>query len=149
MPEPGSPFSPRGDRDEIENGTAFAPAFDDDGLITAVVTDAGSGEVLMVAYMDREALRRTIATREAWFWSRSRARHWRKGEDSGNTLTVTEVRTDCDQDVILVKATIAGDAVACHQGYRSCFYRTVPLGDADGPLSLDLDRSMPRRRSPA
>ena len=99
----------------------------------------------MVAHMNREALIRTIETCEAWFWSRSRRKLWRKGEESGNTLAVADMRIDCDQDAILLKVTIAGDGVACHQGYRSCFYRSVPLGQAPSPATeLDFDRTMKR-----
>ncbi len=138
-------FAPRGNHDAIELGTGFAPKFDSDGLITAVATDAGTGEVLMVAHMNEEALARTIATGSAWFFSRSRQRLWMKGEESGNTLAVREMRVDCDQDVILLRVEMAGDAVACHQGYRSCFYRTVPLGAEPTPdLALDFDAAMPR-----
>ena len=99
----------------------------------------------MVAHMNDEALARTIETGSAWFFSRSRQKLWRKGEESGNTVRVREMRVDCDQDAILLKVEIAGDAVACHQGYRSCFYRTVPIGAEAGPdLKLDFDRAMPR-----
>ena len=141
-------FARRGDREAIETGSAFAPNFDSDGLIFAVVTDAAGGEVLMAAHMDAEALARTIRTGQAWFWSRSRGQYWRKGEDSGNTLTVTEIRVDCDQDTILVKAEIGGDRVACHQGYRSCFYRKLPIGAAPNPnLELVFDDHMPRKPS--
>lgn len=143
---PASPsFAARGDAQSIETGTAFAPKFDADGLILAVVADAASGETLMVAHMDREALSRTIATGEAWFWSRSRKRLWRKGETSGNTLAVAEIRVDCDQDALLLKVDVAGDGVACHRGYRSCFYRTVPVGEISGDtISLAFDPKMPR-----
>jgi phosphoribosyl-AMP cyclohydrolase len=131
---------------EIESGTRFAPKFDGDGLIVSVVTDTRTGGVLMVAHMDRQALARTIETGEAWFWSRSRQKYWRKGEESGNLLAVSEMRVDCDQDVILISATIAGDGVACHQGYRSCFYRTVPIGKSpDSEMALQLDRQMERK----
>ena len=115
----------------------------------AIATDADSGEVLMVAHMNREALARTIATGEAWFWSRSRHRLWRKGEESGNTLAVADMRVDCDQDAILIKVRVAGAGVACHTGYRSCFYRSVPLGAAPTPeLALVFDETMPRVRRP-
>ena len=100
-------FAPRGDHDAIELGSGLAPKFDADGLITAVATDAATGEVLMVAHMNEEALARTIASREAWFFSRSRQKLWRKGEESGNTLSVGEMRVDCDQDVILLKVAMA------------------------------------------
>jgi phosphoribosyl-AMP cyclohydrolase len=146
MPVP-SPFSPRGDHEAVELGTGLMPKFDADGLITAIAADADTGEVLMVAHMNAEALVRTIETGEAWFWSRSRKTLWQKGEESGNRLTVAEIRVDCDQDAILLKGRIAGDGVACHQGYRSCFYRTVPVGRPVTPdLRLAIDQAMPRRR---
>ncbi len=145
MPSSPPRFAPRGDHDSIELGADFAPRFDADGLIVAIATDATTGEVLMVAHMNEEALARTIETGSAWFWSRSRQKLWRKGEDSGNALAVKEMRVDCDQDAILLKVEMAGDAVACHQGYRSCFYRTVPIGaEATPDLRLGLDRLMPR-----
>jgi phosphoribosyl-AMP cyclohydrolase len=122
-------FAERGPSEEVERGHSFQPAFDADGLIPAIVTDAASGEVLMFAWMNRQALARTLETRVAHFWSRSRGRLWRKGEESGNVLNVAEVLTDCDQDVVWLKATIAGNGVACHTGARSCFYRSVPLGE--------------------
>ncbi len=147
MIEASSPFAPRPGEHAVETGTVLAPRFDADGLIVAIATDAGSGEVLMVAHMNREALSRTIATGEAWFWSRSRRKLWRKGEESGNTLAVTDMRVDCDQDAILIKVHIAGAGVACHTGYRSCFYRSVPLGAAPTPdLELVFDETMPRVR---
>ena len=109
----------------------------------AIASDADNGEVLMVAHMDATALARTIATREAWFYSRSRARLWKKGEESGNVLSVAEMRIDCDQDAILLKVRVAGDGTACHRGYRSCFYRTVPIGVApDRRLALAFDSGM-------
>jgi phosphoribosyl-AMP cyclohydrolase len=144
MPDPSALFAPR-DEAKAESGTALMPKFDRDGLVAAIAQDATSGEVLMVAHMNAEALARTIATGEAWFWSRSRKALWRKGEQSGNTLAVREMRIDCDQDVVLMKVAIAGDGAACHMGYRSCFYRTVPLGAAPRPdLALTVDPSMPR-----
>ena len=122
-------FATRGTPAEIEQGLAFQPHFDADGLVPAIVTDAASGEVLMFAFMNAEALALTLQTRIAHFWSRSRHKLWKKGEESGNLLRVTEVRTDCDQDVVWLKVTIAGAGVACHTGERSCFYRSVPLGE--------------------
>jgi phosphoribosyl-AMP cyclohydrolase len=140
-----SRFAARGDHDSIELGPDLAPKFDADGLIVAIATDATTGEVLMVAHMNEEALARTIETGSAWFFSRSRQKLWRKGEESGNTLAVKEIRVDCDQDAILLKVEMAGDAVACHQGYRSCFYRTVPVGAAATPdLKLGFDPAMRR-----
>jgi phosphoribosyl-AMP cyclohydrolase len=139
-------FAPRGEEHAVESGTALSPKFDADGLIVAIAIDAERGDVLMVAHMNAEALARTIETGQAWFFSRSRQRLWRKGEESGNTLTVADLRVDCDQDAILLKVRIAGQGVACHTGYRSCFYRSVPLGKAPTPdLALVLDMTMPRR----
>ena len=97
--------------------------FDDRGLLPAVVQDAATGEVLMVAWMNAEALHRTRATGEAWFWSRSRAELWHKGATSGNTMRVREIRVDCDGDTLLLKVNPAGPA--CHTGERSCFYQTL------------------------
>ncbi len=145
MTEAPSPFAPRIDEEPVETSTAFSPKFDADGLIVAIAADADTGEVLMVAHMNGEALTRTIATGEAWFWSRSRRKLWRKGEESGNTLAVVDMRVDCDQDAILIKVRVAGAGVACHRGYRSCFYRSVPLGTLPTQeLALAFDTAMPR-----
>src|SRR5690606_20276145 len=130
--------------------TALSPRFDADGLIVAVASDADTGDVLMVAHMNAEALARTIESGTAWFYSRSRQRLWQKGEESGNLLVVADIRVDCDQDALLLKARLAGDGVACHLGYRSCFYRSVPLGEAPTPsLTLVFDEAMPRKPRPA
>jgi phosphoribosyl-AMP cyclohydrolase len=138
-------FAERGSPQDVETGTSLAPKFDAHGLITAIATDAATGDVLMVAHMNEAALARTIATREAWFWSRSRNELWRKGVTSGNTLEVVELRVDCDQDAVLLKVRVAGDQVACHQGYRSCFYRSVPLGSEPSPETrLSFDGAMKR-----
>lgn len=118
-------FAPRGTANDVETDNVFRPKFDGDGLIPAIVTDRVSGEVLMFAHMNGDALRATLATGIAHFWSRSRGKLWRKGEESGNVLTVAEVRTDCDQDVIWLIADVGGAGVACHTGARSCFYRRV------------------------
>jgi phosphoribosyl-AMP cyclohydrolase len=113
----------------------FLPRFDAAGLVTAIVTDAASGTLLMVAHMNAEAMALTQATGQAHFWSRSRGALWRKGETSGNGLTLVEMRVDCDQDALLLRVTPAGPA--CHTGRRSCFYRRV---EADGRLTfLDDD----------
>jgi len=136
------------DEETVETGTTLAPRFDQDGLIAAIAVDADTAEVLMVAYMDAAALARTIATREAWFFSRSRQRLWKKGEESGNTLAVSELRIDCDQDAVLLRVRVAGAGVACHRGYRSCFYRTVPLGAVPTARSaLAFDHGMRRSGS--
>jgi phosphoribosyl-AMP cyclohydrolase len=115
------------DQSEIEEGLAFAPQFGTDGLVTAVVTDAKSGDVLMVAHMDAEAFAKTIESGEAWYYSRSRKKLWKKGESSGHVQRVVELRVDCDQDALWLKVEQQG-AGACHTGRRSCFYRVVPLG---------------------
>jgi phosphoribosyl-AMP cyclohydrolase len=113
---------------EIETGTRFTPRFDEHGLVTCVVQDAGDGAILMLAHMNADAIDRTIESGEAWFWSRSRKALWRKGETSGNTLRVEELLVDCDQDAVLLKVRVGGKGVACHTGRRSCFYRSLPLG---------------------
>jgi phosphoribosyl-AMP cyclohydrolase len=100
--------------------------------------DAGSGEVLMVAHMNAEALARTIETGEAWYWSRSRGALWRKGATSGQTQAVAEMRVDCDQDAILLKVRVGGDGGACHTGRRSCFYRRVVPGEGGSGAALAL-----------
>ena len=133
-------FAPRGATEEIERGLTFQPKFDLEGLIPAIVTDVKSGDVLMFAWMNAEALALTLEQGIAHFWSRSRGRLWRKGEDSGNVLRVTEARTDCDQDAIWLKAEVQGAGVACHTGARSCFYRIVPLGAKPTP-DLRLQRA--------
>lgn len=137
---PAAMFSRRGASEDIERGLTFQPKFDADGLIPAIVSDAGSGEVLMFAWMNAEALALTLETRVGHFWSRSKGRLWRKGEASGNTLRVAEVRTDCDQDVLWLKVAIEGAGVACHTGARSCFYRALPLGVRASP-DLRLTRA--------
>lgn len=122
---------------DLEEGTSLNPRYDANGLISAVVTDEQSGEVLMLAHMNAEALRLTIETREGWFWSRSRKALWKKGETSGNLLRVSELRIDCDQDAVLLKVSVTGDGKTCHTGRRSCFYRAIPLGDVKAPLAFD------------
>lgn len=115
----------------IEETKRFEPRFGPDGLIPAIVADAETSEVLMLAWMNAEALARTLETGETHFWSRSRGRLWRKGETSGETLAVVELLTDCDQDTLLVRARLAGRGAACHTGRRSCFYRAVEQGSPD------------------
>jgi phosphoribosyl-AMP cyclohydrolase len=123
---------------EIEEGLAFRPKFDALGLVTCVATDAASGDVLMVAHMNDEALRKTIASGEAWYFSRSRNALWRKGETSGQVQRVLEMRMDCDQDAVWIRVEQTG--AACHTGRRSCFYRKVESGDGSAQLSfVDAD----------
>lgn len=135
---PGSPA-------ETENGTAFGPRFDRDGLIPCIVSDAGSGEVVMFAHMNAEALARTIESGIAHYWSRSRGRLWRKGEESGHTQRIVEMRVDCDQDALWLRVETAATGANCHTGRKSCFYRKVPVGAAPGPaLALIFTDDAPR-----
>jgi phosphoribosyl-AMP cyclohydrolase len=124
------------EKSDIEEGTRLLPKFDADGLITAVATDAATGELLMVAHMNAEALTKTIATGDAHYYSRSRKKLWRKGEESGHTQRVIEIRVDCDQDAVWLRVEQTGPG-ACHTGRRSCFYRAVPLGQS-GEATLEF-----------
>lgn len=132
---------PSADKKALEEGSVFSPRFDAGGLVTAIVTDASDGMLLMVAHMNAEALALTIETGVAHYWSRSRNSLWKKGETSGNLQQVVELRTDCDQDAIWLKVKVEGHDATCHTGRRSCFYRTV--GSIDGNASLLLDGSEP------
>lgn len=123
-------------QDLLETGTTFTPRFDAHGLMPAVVADADSGEVVMFAWMNAEALETTRRTGVAHYWSRSRGRLWRKGEESGNVQTVVEMRIDCDQDALLLRVRTGGAGVNCHTGARSCFYRTVSLGPGEATLAF-------------
>jgi len=119
-------FAARSSIEQVELGQELAPRFDADGLLPAIVIEAGSGTVLMLGFMNAEALEKTIATREAHFWSRSRAALWRKGEHSGFTQSVERILVDDDQDAIILHVRLAGPG-SCHVGYRSCFYREIDL----------------------
>jgi phosphoribosyl-AMP cyclohydrolase len=122
----------------LEEGTAFTPKFDANGLIVCVTIDARDGQVLMLAYMNAEALRLTLETGVAHYWSRSRQGLWRKGDTSGQVQRVKEIRTDCDQDALLIAVEPGGDGGACHTGRRSCFYRTL-VADGEAPrLVFDI-----------
>jgi phosphoribosyl-AMP cyclohydrolase len=118
---------PPADKHVLEEGTVFTPRFDAHGLITAVVTNADDGALLMVAHMNAEALAKTLETGIAHYWSRSRSTLWKKGETSGNIQHVVAVTTDCDQDALHLSVRVAGDGATCHTGRRSCFYRNVSL----------------------
>lgn len=119
-------FPARTDRATIELGATLQPKFDSDGLIPCITQDASTGEVLMFAFMNAESLEHTLKSGKATYWSRSRAKLWMKGEESGNVQLVRELRTDCDQDVLLIKVDQSGPANAsCHNGYKSCFYRKL------------------------
>jgi phosphoribosyl-AMP cyclohydrolase len=124
---------------EREEGLVFQPKFDASGLVTCVATDAATGDVLMVAHMNDVALRKTIASGEAWYFSRSRNALWRKGETSGHTQSVVEMRIDCDQDAVWIRVEQSG--AACHTGRHSCFYRAVRGEGGDTKLSfVDADQ---------
>lgn len=123
--------SPDSDKHQLEEGESFTPRFDANGLIPVICTDAASGGVLMFAWMNQEALQRSIATGSAWYWSRSRQELWHKGETSGNTQSIVDMRTDCDQDIIWISVEQHGGA-ACHTGRQSCFYRRIESNAADG-----------------
>lgn len=114
----------------LEEGSTFSPRFASDGLLTCVTVDAEDGVVLMVAHMNAEALARTLASGVVHYWSRSRKTLWRKGDTSGQTQTLVELRVDCDQDALLARVRVGGDGGACHTGRRSCFYRRVEASDA-------------------
>lgn len=132
-----SPFPTAPDKHALEEGTALSPRFDASGLVTCVTTDAATGELLMVAHMNAEALARSIETGEAWYWSRSRGELWHKGATSGQVQTIVEMRVDCDQDALWLKVNVAGDGGCCHTGRHSCFYRVKPLrAEAASPLAF-------------
>jgi phosphoribosyl-AMP cyclohydrolase len=131
--------SPSSELNDIEEGLGFKPRFDAAGLVTCVATDAGTGDVLMVAHMNEDALRKTIASGEAWYFSRSRKSLWRKGETSGHVQRVVEMRTDCDQDAMWIRVEQSG--AACHTGRRSCFYRKVEADEGGARLTfVDADK---------
>lgn len=123
-----SPFPTAATQDELEHGARLAPRFDSQGLIAAIAQDAASGEVLMLAWMNAEALELTIRTGVAHYWSRSRQALWKKGETSGQLQTVRALFVDCDQDAVLLKVEVGGDGGACHTGARACFYRRLEDG---------------------
>ncbi|MDR6951059.1 phosphoribosyl-AMP cyclohydrolase [Ancylobacter sp. 3268] len=126
-------FAPAGDKHAVEEGDRLSPKFDADGLVTAIAVDAGDGAVLMLAHMNAQALALTIETGLAHYYSRSRRKLWKKGEESGHLQKVVELRIDCDQDAVLMRVEMAGSGAACHTGHRSCFFRSVPLGAPPSP----------------
>jgi phosphoribosyl-AMP cyclohydrolase len=125
------------DKRALEEGGFLAPRFDANGLVTAVVTDARDGMLLMVAHMNAEALALTIETGIAHYWSRSRASLWKKGETSRNVQNVTALRVDCDQDAVWLRVNVSGQGATCHTGRRSCFYRRVSMDDGTPALLHD------------
>lgn len=136
MSETPYQFAARGSASDIEEGLRLQPKFDAAGVLPAIVSDAATGDVLMLAWINAEALALSIETGLAHFWSRSRNRLWKKGEESGNMLRIVEMRTDCDQDAIWMKVAIGGLGAACHTGRHSCFYRAIPVGG--GQIDKDM-----------
>ena len=124
----------RATTDDVENGADFAPRFSPEGLVTCVTVDARDGAVLMLAHMNAEALQKTLETGIVHYWSRSRGALWRKGDTSGQTQRLVELRVDCDQDALLARVEVGGDGGACHTGRRSCFYRRVTLRNGEACL---------------
>ena len=143
---PATGFGPRISIEQVEEGHTLAPKFDERGLIPVVTTDAESGELLMHGFMNAEALSKTIQTKEAHYFSRSRQAVWHKGATSGLTQAVVEMRIDDDQDSVWLRVKVAGSGASCHVGYRSCFYRAVPLGgtvaDAVDKLTFTEDHKV-------
>ena len=131
-------FKKRENVADIEEGKLLSPKFDDDGLIPVITTDYQTKEVLMQGFMNSEALKKTIETKEAHYWSRSRKEVWHKGETSGFKQKVIEMRIDDDQDSIWMSVDI-GDGASCHVGYKSCFYRSIPLGKIQDPKKVEME----------
>jgi phosphoribosyl-AMP cyclohydrolase len=130
-------FAPPGNKAAVEEGTAFTPKFDAAGLITCVTVERGTGTVLMVAFMNAEALRLTLETGVVHYWSRSRNALWRKGDTSGQVQRLVAMHTDCDQDTLLLSVEVGGDGHACHTGRHSCFYRQVAMENGEPRLRGD------------
>lgn len=131
-------FSKRDTKEQIETSLDFAPKFDEKGLIPVITTDHKSGAVLTLAYMNEESLRKTLETREAWYWSRSRQELWHKGATSGHIQHVLELRVDCDQDALWMIVDPVGD-IACHLGHNSCFHRTVTFDASEKTTKLSAN----------
>jgi phosphoribosyl-AMP cyclohydrolase len=127
-------FGKRSSVEEVEEGTTFSPKFDKDGLIPVVTTEADTGTLLMVGFMNEEALGLTIETKEAHYWSRSRNILWKKGQTSGLIQHVEELKVDDDQDALWLRVKVDGSGASCHVGYHSCFYRSLPLGNVANDL---------------
>ena len=131
-------FKKRHSIKEIEEGKFLSPKFDENGLIPVVTTDFKNGDLLMHGYMDYEALKKSIETKEAHYWSRSRKKIWHKGQASGFVQKIKEIRIDDDQDSVWLSVDI-GDGASCHVGYRSCFYRSIPLGKIKNEEELEME----------
>lgn len=138
-------FPTSSDARDLEEGARFTPRFDANGLITCIATDAATGDVLMLAHMNAQALALTISTGEAHYYSRSRQALWKKGETSGHVQKVLDMLVDCDQDAVLIKVEVSGTGASCHTGRRSCFYRRVHIGvDPATDASMELVDDAPR-----
>ena len=131
-------FKKRDNIKEIEEGRYLTPKFDENGLIPVITTDFHDGAILMHGYMNDEALKKTIETKEAHYWSRSREKIWHKGQVSGFIQKIKEIRIDDDQDAIWLSVDI-GNGASCHVGYRSCFYRSIPLGKIKDEQTLEMN----------
>ena len=131
-------FKKRDNIKEVEEGKYLAPKFDENGLIPSITTDFRTGDILMHGYMNKEALKKTIESKEAHYWSRSRNKIWRKGEISGFVQKIKEIRIDDDQDAVWLSVDI-GEGASCHVGYRSCFYRSIPLGKIKNNKKLEMN----------
>ena len=131
-------FKKRDNIEEVEEGKYLEPKFDENGLIPVITTDFKTGDILMHGYMNDEALKKTIETKEAYYWSRSRKKIWHKGQISGFVQTIKEIRIDDDQDSVWVSVDI-GNGASCHVGYRSCFYRSIPLGNIKNVQELEME----------
>lgn len=127
------------DKKTLEEGANFSPNYDVNGLITAVVTDAENGNLLMVAFMNKEALALTLETGIAHYWSRSRQKIWKKGESSGNTQKIEHIYVDCDQDALWLKVRVQGLGATCHTGRKSCFYRRIEMTNGVATLVCDCE----------
>tara|TARA_Y100000590_G_scaffold439035_1_gene562540 strand:+ start:3828 stop:4295 length:468 start_codon:yes stop_codon:yes gene_type:complete len=130
-------FKKRDNIREVEEGKYLAPKFDENGLIPVITTDFETGDILMHGYMNAEALKKTIETKEAHYWSRSRSKIWHKGQTSGFIQKIKEIRIDDDQDSVWLSVDI-GKGASCHVGYRSCFYRSIPLGKILNTEKLEI-----------
>ena len=131
-------FKKRDNIKEVEEGKYLSPKFDENGLIPVITTDFQTGDILMHGYMNVEALKKTIETKEAHYWSRSRKKIWHKGQVSGFVQIVKEIRIDDDQDSVWLSVDI-GNGASCHVGYRSCFYRSIPLGKIKNEEELEME----------
>ena len=138
-------FKKRDNIKEVEEGKYLEPKFDENGLIPVITSDFKNGDILMHGYMNEEALKKTIETKEAHYWSRSRKKIWHKGQVSGFVQKIKEIRIDDDQDAVWLSVDI-GEGSSCHVGYRSCFYRSIPLGKIKDTENLEIEFKEPKKK---